>query len=122
MARGAERLRAAAHTVDLVCLRFRQGVIWRPNRFRILLGFLDSEPTHEGRVAVVRASSSPGGSSGSGDAKAEDPGPVKKKKRRRCLGCQKLYYPHPRTRSLQRYCSGEQEGQSTALATETGES
>ncbi len=30
---------------------------------------------------------------------------MKKKKRRRCLGCQKLYYPHPRTRSLQRYCS-----------------
>jgi len=30
---------------------------------------------------------------------------VKKNKRRRCLGCQKLYYPHPRTRSLQRYCS-----------------
>jgi hypothetical protein len=29
---------------------------------------------------------------------------VKKNKRRRCLGCQKLYYPHPRTRALQRYC------------------
>jgi hypothetical protein len=29
---------------------------------------------------------------------------VKKNKRRRCLGCQKLYYPHPRTRSLQKYC------------------
>jgi hypothetical protein len=32
------------------------------------------------------------------------PGPVKKNKRRRCLGCQKLYYPHPRTRSGQKYC------------------
>ena len=29
---------------------------------------------------------------------------MKKNKRRRCLGCQKLYYPHPRTRALQRYC------------------
>jgi len=28
----------------------------------------------------------------------------KKNKRRRCLGCQKLYYPHPRTRLLQKYC------------------
>jgi hypothetical protein len=29
---------------------------------------------------------------------------VKKNKRRRCLGCRKLYYPHPRTRSGQKYC------------------
>lgn len=29
---------------------------------------------------------------------------MKKNKRRRCLSCQKLYYPHPRARSLQKYC------------------
>ena len=29
---------------------------------------------------------------------------MKKNKRRRCLSCQKLYHPHPRTRSLQKYC------------------
>ena len=32
-------------------------------------------------------------------------GPVKKRKRRRCLNCQSLFYPHPRTRTLQKYCS-----------------
>lgn len=32
----------------------------------------------------------------------------KKNKRRRCLNCQKLYYPHPRTRLLQKYCSEPQ--------------
>ena len=32
-------------------------------------------------------------------------GPVKKNKRRRCLNCQELFYPHPRTRTLQKYCS-----------------
>lgn len=32
-------------------------------------------------------------------------GPVKKRKRRRCLACQSLFYPHPRTRTLQKYCS-----------------
>ncbi len=37
-------------------------------------------------------------------ASQEDPGLVKKNKRRRCLSCQKLYYPHPRTRLLQKYC------------------
>jgi hypothetical protein len=29
---------------------------------------------------------------------------VKKNKRRRCPSCQKLFYPHPRTRLLQKYC------------------
>jgi hypothetical protein len=28
----------------------------------------------------------------------------KKNKRRRCLSCQKLFYLHPRTRLLQKYC------------------
>lgn len=35
-------------------------------------------------------------------------GPVKKNKRRRCLSCQKLFYPHPRTRRLQKYCAEPQ--------------
>jgi hypothetical protein len=33
---------------------------------------------------------------------------VKKNKRRRCLSCQELFYPHPRTRTQQKYCSKPQ--------------